>query len=125
MNIVLQPLSLAIVGGLFLGKQLGILGALWLAARTGLAPQPRQTNWYQLYGAALLCGIGFTMSLFIGALAFPGDHIRIDEARVGTLAGSLLSAVFGYVVLRLAQPAASAVKDLAEAEELFGADQDG
>jgi NhaA family Na+:H+ antiporter len=125
MNIVLQPLSLAIVAGLFLGKQLGILGALWLAARTGLAPQPRHTNWVQLYGAALLCGIGFTMSLFIGALAFPGDQVRIDEARFGILAGSLLSAVVGYLVLRFSPAAGSSPEDLAEADELFGADQDG
>jgi Na+:H+ antiporter, NhaA family len=119
----LQPLSLGIIAGLFLGKQLGIFGALWLAVRSGLAPRPSQTNWRQLYGAALLCGIGFTMSLFIGALAFPGDHLRIDEAKIGTLAGSLLSAVAGYIVLRLAPPVMSTREDLEGAEELFGADQ--
>jgi NhaA family Na+:H+ antiporter len=123
LSVLLQPVALGIAAGLFAGKQLGILGAVWLAVRTGLAPQPRRTNWRQLYGAALLCGIGFTMSLFIGALAFPGDQIRIDEARIGTLAGSLLSAIAGYVVLRFAPPAPSTPEDLEEAEELFGADQ--
>jgi NhaA family Na+:H+ antiporter len=121
--VLAQPLSLGIVAGLFLGKQLGIFGAVWLAVRAGLVPQPRQTNWTQIYGAALLCGIGFTMSLFIGALAFPDDQVLIDEARVGTLAGSLLSAIAGYVVLRLASPEPSTPKDLQDAEELFGADQ--
>jgi Na+:H+ antiporter, NhaA family len=121
--VLLQPLSLGIVAGLFLGKQVGIFGAVWLAVRAGVVPQPRQTNWTQIYGAALLCGIGFTMSLFIGALAFPGDPLLVDQARVGTLAGSLLSAIAGYVVLRLASPEPSTPEDLEDVEELFGADQ--
>ena len=58
--------------------------------RLGLAPKPGGTSWRQLYGLALMCGIGFTMSLFIGALAFPGDPARIDAAGIGTLAGSLI-----------------------------------
>ena len=123
LEVIAQPLPLAIIAGLFLGKQLGILGAIWLAVKSGFASRPRRTSWQQLYGAALLCGIGFTMSLFIGALAFPGDQIRIDEARIGTLAGSLLSALAGYFVLRLARPAASGREDIEDAEELFGADQ--
>jgi NhaA family Na+:H+ antiporter len=118
-----QPLTLAIIAGLFIGKQLGIFGIIWLGVKTGVAARPRRTSWLQLYGASLLCGIGFTMSLFIGALAFPGDQLRIDEARVGTLAGSMLSAMAGYLVLRLARPAASSREDIEEAEELFGADQ--
>jgi len=117
------PLPLAILAGLFLGKQLGIFGAIWLAVRTGLAPQPEGTSWKQLYGAAILCGIGFTMSLFIGALAFPGEAARIDEAKLGTLAGSLLSALAGYAMLRLAPPVICSAEDVDEAEELFGADQ--
>ncbi len=117
-----QPLPLAIMLGLFLGKQLGIFGALWLAIRTGLAPHPECTNWRQLYGAALLCGIGFTMSLFIGALAFP-DPALVDEAKIGTLAGSLLSAVAGYLMLRAAPLVDDTPDDVGEAGELFGADQ--
>jgi len=123
LGVVAEPLPLAVIAGLFLGKQAGILGAVWLAVRSGLAPQPRQASWQQLYGAALLCGIGFTMSLFIGALAFPGDLLRIDEAKIGTLAGSLMSAVAGFLVLRLAPPGSSSSEDLEDAEELFGADQ--
>jgi NhaA family Na+:H+ antiporter len=63
---------------------------------------PGGASWRHLYGAALLCGIGFTMSLFIGALAFPGDASKVDGARIGTLAGSLLAALAGWAVLRFA-----------------------
>jgi len=118
-----EPLSLAILAGLFVGKQLGIFGAIWLAVRAGFAPQPDGTSWRQLHGAALLCGIGFTMSLFIGALAFPGDTIRIDEAKIGILAGSVLAAVAGFTVLCLAPPIVCSEEDSDEARELFGADQ--
>ena len=118
-----QPLPMAILVGLFIGKQLGIFGALWIAVRRGLAPRPAGTSWLQLYGAAVLCGIGFTMSLFIGALAFPGDAARIDQAKIGILAGSLLSAVAGYVILRIAPPVVSSDEDASEAAELFAADQ--
>ncbi len=124
LNAITQPLPLAILLGLFLGKQLGIFGAIWLAIRSGLAPQPACTNWRQLYGAALLCGIGFTMSLFIGALAFP-DPALVDEAKIGTLAGSLLSAIAGYLMLRTAPLVEDTPDDIGEAGELFGADQQG
>ncbi|WP_310468885.1 Na+/H+ antiporter NhaA [Sphingomonas sp.] len=120
---LVQPLPLAILLGLFVGKQAGVFGALWLADRSGLAPRPAGTSWAQLYGVALLCGIGFTMSLFIGQLAFPGDAARIDAARLGTLAGSLLSALAGWAVLRLAAPTPALAEDADEAEEIFGADQ--
>jgi NhaA family Na+:H+ antiporter len=99
---LLAPLPLAIAAGLFLGKQLGILGSVWLAVRLGLASRLRGATWLQVWGVAMLCGIGFTMSLFIGALAFPGDPARVEEAKLGILAGSFLSALGGYVVLRLA-----------------------
>ncbi|WP_183131457.1 Na+/H+ antiporter NhaA, partial [Pseudomonas syringae] len=68
--------------------------------RSGLARLPDGSNWGQLYGVAALCGIGFTMSLFIGALAFPGAPELVDEVKVGVLIGSVLSAVLGVVVLR-------------------------
>jgi len=117
------PLPLAILLGLFLGKQIGVLGAIWLAMRTGLAPRPAGTSWPQLYGMALLCGIGFTMSLFIGALAFPGDAARIDAAKIGTLAGSFLAAVAGWAVLRWSAVTIGPNEDHAEAEEIFAGDE--
>ena len=99
---LLAPLPLGIAAGLFLGKPLGIFGAVWLTVRLGFATRLRGATWLQVWGVAMLCGIGFTMSLFIGALAFPGDPERIEEAKLGILAGSFLSAIGGYVVLRLA-----------------------
>ena len=100
---LLAPLPLGIAAGLFLGKQIGIFGAVWLAVRFGLAARPGGATWLQVYGVALLCGIGFTMSLFIGALAFPGDVALIDEAKIGVLVGSLLSALLGWLVFSLAK----------------------
>jgi NhaA family Na+:H+ antiporter len=118
-----DPVPLAVLLGLFLGKQIGIFGAIALCVRTGLAPKPKGAGWVQLYGAAVLCGIGFTMSLFIGTLAFPGDQLRINEAKLGTLAGSLLSAIVGYAVLRLARPVEPNADDVDEAAEIFAADE--
>lgn len=99
---LLAPLPLAIAAGLFLGKQLGIFGAVWLSVRFGFAGRLSGATWLQVYGVALLCGIGFTMSLFIGSLAFPGRPELVEEAKLGILAGSLASALAGYLVLRLA-----------------------
>jgi NhaA family Na+:H+ antiporter len=121
---LLQPLPLAIAAGLFIGKQLGVFGAVWLADKAGVAPRPVSARWSELYGASLLCGVGFTMSLFIGALAFPGNSEAIEAAKIGTLAGSLLSAVAGWAVLRFARVAPFSDEDHAEAEEIFGEDQD-
>ncbi|MFT4027690.1 MAG: Na+/H+ antiporter NhaA [Novosphingobium sp.] len=99
---VLAPVPLAVAAGLFLGKQAGILGAIALARMTGFAAPPRGASWAQLWGVAILCGIGFTMSLFIAGLAFPADPGFAEEAKLGILAGSLLSAALGYGMLRLA-----------------------
>lgn len=101
---LLAPLPLAIAAGLFLGKQLGIFGAVRVAVALGIAQRPRGATWLQIYGISLLCGIGFTMSLFIGALAFPGRPDLAEEAKIGILAGSFLSALAGYFVLRFAAP---------------------
>lgn len=98
---VVAPLPLGIAAGLFLGKQVGVSGAVWLASRLGLAAQPAGASGLQMYGVALLCGIGFTMSLFIGGLAF-SDPALVDEVKIGVLLGSLASALLGYTVLRLA-----------------------
>lgn len=101
---LLAPLPLAIAAGLFLGKQIGIFGGVAAAVRLGVAAPLRGATWLQLWGVAMLGGIGFTMSLFIGALAFPNDPALVEAAKLGVLAGSLLSAIAGYVVLRLAPP---------------------
>ncbi len=98
---VLAPLPLAIAAGLFLGKQLGIFAAIYAADRAGFAPRPYNASWPQIWGMSILCGIGFTMSLFIGELAFPASRVLIDEAKIGTLLGSLISALIGYAVLRM------------------------
>jgi NhaA family Na+:H+ antiporter len=99
---LLAPLPLAIATGLVVGKQAGILAAVAAADRLGFAKRPAGASWVQIWGVAVLCGIGFTMSLFIGELAFPGDRLLVDEAKIGILAGSVISAILGYTILRLA-----------------------
>jgi len=99
---LLAPLPLGIAAGLFLGKQIGIFGAVWLSVRFGIAAKLRGATWLQIYAVATLCGIGFTMSLFIGALAFPGSPELIEEAKIGVLMGSFASALIGYLILRFA-----------------------
>jgi NhaA family Na+:H+ antiporter len=97
---LVDPVPLGVALGLFVGKQIGVFVAAALAIRSGLATLPEGSNWMQMYGVALLCGIGFTMSLFIGNLAFPGVAHLIDEVKVGVLMGSILSAVVGVLLLR-------------------------
>jgi NhaA family Na+:H+ antiporter len=98
-RILLDPVTLGIVGGLFLGKQSGVLLAVWLMVKAGWARLPAHTTWQALYGTALLCGIGFTMSLFIGTLAFGNESSYLTTVRVGVLLASLLSGVMGAAVL--------------------------
>lgn len=96
-----DPIPLGIAMGLFLGNQSGIMLMSWLAVTTGIARLPAGVNWLQMYGVSILCGIGFTMSLFIGSLAFEqgaADYVIHD--RLGILGGSILSAIVGYLVLR-------------------------
>ena len=100
---LIEPVPLGIAAGLFLGKQLGVFLASWLAVKLRMAALPAGVTWVQLYGVAILCGIGFTMSLFIGSLAFErAGQEHGASVRLGILVGSLLSAAFGYGVLRLA-----------------------
>lgn len=97
-----HPVPLGIVTGLFLGKQVGVLALCWIATRMRIASLPEGVGWWQLYGTALLCGIGFTMSLFIASLAFEqGDTAYLGLERLGILIGSLVSALLGYAVLRV------------------------
>jgi NhaA family Na+:H+ antiporter len=96
---LLEPIPLGIAAGLFAGKAIGIFGATWIAVMGGLAGKPDGATWLQILGVALLGGIGFTMSLFIGMLAFP-DPAEAASLRLGVLTGSLLSAVAGYLILK-------------------------
>lgn len=99
---LMHPVPLGITAGLLLGKQIGVFGACWLAIRLGIGSMPRDVTWGSLYGLSMLCGIGFTMSLFIGTLAFDGvDTAALFDERLGILVGSVLSGVLGYLVLRV------------------------
>jgi NhaA family Na+:H+ antiporter len=98
---LLHPIQLGIGLGLLVGKQLGVLGSIWIATRAGLAALPEGTDWRHMYGVALLTGTGFTMSLFIGTLAFPAEAYDAD-VRVAVLLASVTSAICGYLVLRRA-----------------------
>jgi NhaA family Na+:H+ antiporter len=98
---VFHTIPVGIALGLFVGKQLGVFSLCWLTIRLGLAQLPNGVSWLSLYGASVLCGIGFTMSLFIGSLAFDtADTFGVFDERIGIIAGSLASGVLGYVVLR-------------------------
>ncbi len=98
---LLDPVTLGIISGLFVGKQVGIFVILFLMISIGLSPRPAESTWLQIYGMSLLCGIGFTMSLFIGSLAYQDASLQA-EVRLGVMVGSLLSAFAGYMVLRYA-----------------------
>ena len=112
---VFAPLPLAIAAGLFVGKQIGIFSAIFVADKIGFAPRPDQASWPEIWGVSILCGIGFTMSLFISELAFKGNQFVIDEAKIGILLGSIVSAIIGYVALRITtkHPEEKAVYDQA------------
>jgi NhaA family Na+:H+ antiporter len=98
-----EGVPLGITLGLFLGKQAGVAAACWIALRTGLGAMPDGASWRSLYGVAILTGVGFTMSLFIGTLAFPDPSSAVD-VRLGVLVGSILSALAGLAWLRFAVP---------------------
>jgi NhaA family Na+:H+ antiporter len=104
LDMMLAPLSLGIVLGLFIGKQLGITLSVVAAHRAGIIQLPAEASWRQIYGVAILCGIGFTMSLFIGLLAFD-DAEHQAMTKLAVLTGSLLSALAGAAVLLLRRPA--------------------
>jgi NhaA family Na+:H+ antiporter len=102
LDAVLSPLPLGIAMGLFIGKQVGVYAFSYAAIHFGFADVPAGATRTQCYGVALLCGIGFTMSLFIGALAFPGQPELGDATKIGVLMGSALSALAGYLLLSVA-----------------------
>ncbi|MDX8444357.1 Na+/H+ antiporter NhaA [Mesorhizobium captivum] len=110
---LVEPLTLGVAAGLVLGKLVGVFGSSAIAIRLGLADLPVNAGWLHMLGISLLCGVGFTMSLFIGLLAFANDAALQDAVKVGILAGSLVAALLGAAVL-LTVPAASEAE---EAEE--------
>ncbi|MEY8215449.1 MAG: Na+/H+ antiporter NhaA, partial [Colwellia sp.] len=100
---VMSPVPLGIILGLFIGKQLGVFGFCFIAIKLGFAKLPSNVNWTLLYGVALLCGVGFTMSLFIGSLAFEQvNDIPLYKDRLGIVIGSLISGILGYLVIKAA-----------------------
>jgi NhaA family Na+:H+ antiporter len=111
---LLAPLPLGIALGLLLGKKIGIMGCAFVAVKTGLASLPQGVGWKQIHAISLLAAIGFTMSLFIGNLAF-ADPAQTDAVKIGVLAGSLVAAVTGYLLLRASLPATAPGKKAAPA----------
>lgn len=108
---LLEPVTLGVGLGLLIGKQVGVFSVFLLAIRSGLAPMPSGANWLQLYGVSVLCGIGFTMSLFIGGLSW--DDGRFDAPlRMGVLTGSVMAAILGLVVFALALAKQAAADDV-------------
>ncbi|WP_426360264.1 Na+/H+ antiporter NhaA [Pseudocolwellia sp. HL-MZ19] len=100
---VLSPVPLGIIAGLFFGKQLGVFGFCFIAIKLGFAKLPENVNWKLLYGVSLLCGVGFTMSLFIGSLAFEQSaDSPLFQDRLGIVIGSLISGILGYIVIKTA-----------------------
>ena len=98
---MMMPVPLGILMGLFVGKQIGVMLFSFFAVKLGAAQMPDNSNWLSLYGVAILTGIGFTMSLFVGNLAFLDNTQHIDGVKIGVLAGSLLSTIFGYFLLSI------------------------
>ena len=103
-RMLLDPVTLGVALGLVLGKQIGVFGFVLAAVKLGLAQRPARANWGQIYGVALLCGVGFTMSLFIGLLAFANAPALEAEVKVGVLAGSIVCMLAGALVLLAAAP---------------------
>jgi NhaA family Na+:H+ antiporter len=103
---LLHPIQIGTGLGLLIGKQVGVIGSIWLATRIGLGTLPEGSDWLLLYGLALLTGIGFTMSLFIGTLAFPAEAYDVD-VRIAVLLASVISAICGYLILRIASSRAT------------------
>ena len=98
---VLNPVPLGIMCGLFFGKQLGVFVLSYIAVKLKIADKPNNATWLSFYGVSILTGIGFTMSLFVGNLAFANNIEYLDGVKIGVLIGSFLSTIFGYFILTL------------------------
>ena len=101
MNSFLAPVPLGILCGLFFGKQIGVFLFSYLSIKFKFAEMPSNSNWLKIYGVGILTGIGFTMSLFVGNLAFIENNQYMDGVKIGVLSGSMLSAIIGYLLLLL------------------------
>ena len=95
-----HPVVLGVALGLVLGKQIGIFGAMFGMIKLGIVPMPAEANWKFIYGTSIVCGIGFTMSIFVSVLAFDPGHAQ-EMAKGGVLIGSIISAIIGYIYLRI------------------------
>jgi len=104
---LLHPVSLGIIAGLFIGKQVGVAIFAWLALKLKVAEMPKGVTWRQLYGVAILTGVGFTMSLFIAGLSFAEPDV-LDRAKTGILAASLFSGLLGYFLIATSKPSEDA-----------------
>ena len=98
---LLLPVPFGILMGLFFGKQIGVFLFSYVSIKTGFAQMPTNSNWINFYGVGVLTGIGFTMSLFIGNLAFANNMVYMDGVKIGVLSGSLLSTIFGFMLIYL------------------------
>jgi NhaA family Na+:H+ antiporter len=110
---LLDPLPLGIALGLLVGKQLGIFGFAWIAVKAGIASLPESVTWRQIHGLSLLAAIGFTMSLFIGNLAF-AEPAQVDAVKLGVLSGSTIAAIVGYALIRSSLPSGRAGNAVAD-----------
>lgn len=113
-----SPITLGIILGLVVGKPLGIMIFSWLAVRTRVAGMPMGVSWRQIFGISALCGIGFTMSIFIATLAFPGQPLLLDTAKLGIVLGSLTSGTLGWVLLTRGAPPVPVEPEAVEPEEV-------
>jgi len=102
-DVLYNPLVLGTALGLFLGKQCGVFSTVWVLVKTKLAVLPEGTTFLQFYGVSILCGIGFTMSLFIGVLAFSANIEYISLTKIGVILGSFLSCLFGIIILNFSK----------------------
>jgi len=104
LTVLATPVPLAIAAGLFFGKQIGVFLTVWIVVKMGWARRPDGASFAQIYGVALICGIGFTMSLFIGLLAFPSSPALQEAVKIGVLLGSIVSGLAGATVLMMSAP---------------------